>query len=821
MIRIEQLTIKNFRGIRDLDLSLCGESFVIYGPNGSGKSAVVDAIEFALVGRISRLSGPGTGGLTVPRYGPHVDFRDKARESSVSLTVQFAGSGEMATITRSPDAPEKPTVSPDTPPVHAQFERAARFPEIVLSRREIIKYIIVEAARRAEQVQALLRLTRVNEVRAALRTATNSLKRKAQAASQTAAANREALKRTLTIEDLGSEPLFARINALRQEVGASPLEQLREEVAIDDGVSEATDEPGGGEPSKFSVLADLKALRALSKSDDGVVDGENIDVIEAALSQLQEDPELRDALDARQLLTIGLDRIRDGQCPLCGADWNEDELRTFIRGRLESAKRAEAIQKRLEDAAASITSQVARLIRLGESLQKSAEKLGLKTVATGLAGWVTDLTAVREPLGSPVEHLAELDASTLKAVLTFDSTRKGHVDELEGRANALADLAPADEARKVLTEARLRLDDARRSDRVHARSTRLHERADRVMSTYDNAVNTRLESLFESVQTGLSDFYRRINEEDEAGFEAELKYESGAATLEVDFYDRGFFPPGAYHSEGHQDGMGLCLYLALMKELLADEFSLSVLDDVVMSVDADHRKSVCGLIRRCFPDTQFIITTHDKLWMRQMRASGVATGKQLLVFGQWSVDTGPLVAIAGDTWKRTEALLREDDIAGAAAALRYYIEYSARELAIQIGAKVTLRGDGDYELNDLLPAMITRWDGLLKKARKAADSWGHADKVAKIEGLQQHFQEASREFRGEQWAVNPAVHFNEWASFSAGEFRKVVEAYKGLLAGLECTKCDSWVFLERSGADTSSVRCQCQEGFDLNLLAKE
>ena len=37
------------------------------------------------------------------------------------------------------------------------------------------------------------------------------------------------------------------------------------------------------------------------------------------LSQLREDPELRDALDARQLLTIGLDRIREDQCPLCGA----------------------------------------------------------------------------------------------------------------------------------------------------------------------------------------------------------------------------------------------------------------------------------------------------------------------------------------------------------------------------------------------------------------------------------------------------------------------------------------------------------------------
>lgn len=38
------------------------------------------------------------------------------------------------------------------------------------------------------------------------------------------------------------------------------------------------------------------------------------------------------------------------------------------------------------------------------------------------------------------------------------------------------------------------------------------------------------------------------------------------------------------HSEGHQDGMGACLYFALMKKLLGDRFGFAVLDDVVMEV---------------------------------------------------------------------------------------------------------------------------------------------------------------------------------------------------------------------------------------------
>jgi hypothetical protein len=49
-------------------------------------------------------------------------------------------------------------------------------------------------------------------------------------------------------------------------------------------------------------------------------------------------------------------------------------------------------------------------------------------------------------------------------------------------------------------------------------------------------------------------------------------------------------------TEGHQDGMGVCLYLALMKRLFGDQFTFALLDDVVMSVDVGHRYQFCQLL---------------------------------------------------------------------------------------------------------------------------------------------------------------------------------------------------------------------------------
>ena len=67
MIKVETITIREFRGIRDLTLNLGSKNFAVCGANGTGKSAIVDALEFALTGNISRLTGPGTGGLSVRR----------------------------------------------------------------------------------------------------------------------------------------------------------------------------------------------------------------------------------------------------------------------------------------------------------------------------------------------------------------------------------------------------------------------------------------------------------------------------------------------------------------------------------------------------------------------------------------------------------------------------------------------------------------------------------------------------------------------------------------------------------------------------------
>jgi hypothetical protein len=70
----------------------------------------------------------------------------------------------------------------------------------------------------------------------------------------------------------------------------------------------------------------------------------------------------------------------------------------------------------------------------------------------------------------------------------------------------------------------------------------------------------------------------------------------------------------------------------------------------------------------------------------------------------------------------------------------------------------------------------------------------------------------------EQWAVNKAVHYNEWANFGRKDFEHVVGAFRELLDCFRCDTCQSWLYTSPRGIP-EAVRCSCN-GTTLNLKVK-
>ena len=175
MIKLESAHIEEVRGIRSLDLDFQKSTFAISGPNGSGKSGVIDAIEFALTGQITRLMGRGTKGLSIAEHGPHVDKVKFPDVAFVRVKVFLTDLGKSATVTRKLKTPTKPTIEPPDADIKTALAEVAAHPEISLSRREILRFILVEPTKRSEEIQTILKLDDIGQVRGALDTAQNKL----------------------------------------------------------------------------------------------------------------------------------------------------------------------------------------------------------------------------------------------------------------------------------------------------------------------------------------------------------------------------------------------------------------------------------------------------------------------------------------------------------------------------------------------------------------------------------------------------------------------------------------------------------------------
>jgi hypothetical protein len=264
--------------------------------------------------------------------------------------------------------------------------------------------------------------------------------------------------------------------------------------------------------------------------------------------------------------------------------------------------------------------------------------------------------------------------------------------------------------------------------------------------------------------------------------------------------------------------MGICLYLALMKHLLGDAFSFAVLDDVLMSVDAGHRREVCKLLKERFPQTQFILTTHDEIWLRHMKSAGLIGPRAFIHFRTWDVTHGPTEWEDRDVWQEIETKVTSGDVRAAAGLLRHYLEFVSAEICHRLRAPVEFRGDAQFQLGDLLPAAVGRFNALLREGKAATQSWGKAAEVKAIEEREAEFKARVAAADVEKWQINPAVHYNEWATLAPEDFAPVVASYRALIQSFSCTapECGGLLYVQPERGLREGVRCPCG-GTNINL----
>ena len=91
-----------------------------------------------------------------------------------------------------------------------------------------------------------------------------------------------------------------------------------------------------------------------------------------------------------------------------------------------------------------------------------------------------------------------------------------------------------------------------------------------------------------------------------------------AIDIGLKFHGKAQDSPRLTLSEGYRNSLGLCIFLAMAKRETDRDLPI-FLDDVVVSLDRNHRGMIVELLQKEFSGRQVVILTHDRDWYTELR----------------------------------------------------------------------------------------------------------------------------------------------------------------------------------------------------------
>jgi len=806
-MKILELTIKDVRGIRDeISLNPEGDNIVIFGPNGTGKSAVVDAIDFLFTGNIQRLMGHGTRGMSLREHGSHIDA--EADDAVVTAKIKVDGIDDPFVIKRCMDNPgslEYPDGIDED--ILNNVLNIAQKGQHVLSRTEILKFIAAKPSDRSQEIQALLDLSKVEYLRKAFVSIDTTSRRELDNANSAYEKSVASILSTIEIDKIADEEILKKINDCRGLLKGEPITELDHEK-LQEGIDpRATDKKDRVYPEQLKKNVESVSV-ILTENGPKVYESEK--ALRSSIVDLKKDEQLLIDLKNKRLVDMGITLLDDsGSCPLCLKKWEPDELRKFLDSRSEKGVDAKKKGDEIKDYMRGIDADVSRLMGFIESLKADCEKLKKEDLSKLLEEWHGILNTWSKELKKPFEEYVTEEPE--KAMEGFFYAEKW--DEISKELLEVAQQLEKSDPEQKAWDTLSKLTGVLKRYLTEKKAKEDAEEFNKVASTlkalYVETKDAVLDRLYDTVNDDFTEYYKFLHCDDEDGFASCLKPDGAALDLEVDFYGRGMHHPRALHSEGHQDSMGLCLYLALNKKISEGLFNVIILDDVVMSIDSGHRKNICKLLTECFPEKQFVITTHNRTWAFQMEKNRIAPKGNLVEFRSWSVDTGPKYVHREEVWDKIYANLGANNIERAAHQLRKYLENYFENVCDTLEASVPYRRDQSYDLGSFASGAKSKFSKLISLARRSAISWDNEGAKKKFEEIQTQFSENVRRTEMEHWAVNAAVHYNSWEDFTKEDFQPVVEAFQDLVGLFQCNHCGGVINVAKEGFTPVAMKCPC------------
>jgi len=540
---------------------------------------------------------------------------------------------------------------------------------------------------------------------------------------------------------------------------------------------------------KLKVSGDDSRRYVLLRSFPGLGIGEGDARLQTAHSAFAEtatealDAQLRIHEAAERLLAASPNDVME--CPVCG--------QAVARVSIQEHLAAEG--NRLEEARKRRADRDARFAEVCEQLQELRAKLKDEVIAEWKAGLRNEEQAALEWIVSL--QLGAVRAKGDAAPLIGCSSRIKHLINAAAVATAIeppgaAQLASDLEEIAVLNK--IVIGWSTEADVNRVESVVAYVRA--CESAVRNEIVTRAQATIREISVDVQAVWSILRPGSKIeNIELEMPEATDKAIdIRLKFHGVEQESPRLTLSEGNRNSLGLSIFLSMAKR--ADPAWPLVLDDVVVSLDREHRGMIADVLTKLFVDRQVIVFTHDRDWFADLRQQLDARNwcfKRLLPYSSPDLGLRFADSPSGFSDARTLASSRPDSAANDARKIMDV------EMAV-IGEKLRLRlpfrradGNDRRGAHDFLERIVGD--------RKCLEVKDGATYIENKEGI-----EAIR--RADQLLTTCGNRGSHTFDVVEAEALQIVDTCEAALSVFECAVCHTSIW-HTNIEDDNRLRCDC------------
>lgn len=705
--RVRNISFRDFRGLPNYRCELQGKSIGILGGTGKGKSAIVDGIEFLFGGYIRRFHGEGSGNIDEGKAIRHI-----LAESMPTVEIYFTPTNDKVARRWNEREPLKSKQK-------AICEYVTKHPPVesfILRRSQLLEFIRAQEAKRYQSYIGLLGLDSID----AMQKNFNQAETHAQDIAFDCSRKLNQLLQLFRDYEtqwgpVNTDDILSKCSGLVVGLGLSPLKDWS---GLDEVVPALDAKRSSEARRKLDQLSAAINRLETPLPEDFTCYWTDINETHAELRKMQAESE---ETGKAGIIKEGLNYFRQNpnlpECPLCEQTLEDGYAAVFAR--LSEREAALAKLRGFEVKRAGTFDKVSinaqrvldlldnevvdhSLYPVGTDNQLLTSRQSLEKWLDGLKSW-KDQKSYEDIIVPPEIEEIRLLRSKVCTKLT-NKRNKLIKPESATLEKAIIFLHRAQERKQVLMKA----------EQAYKQAKYLEKAAKEAKEAFSEAREEAIQQIFNKISKKVLFYYHKLHNFEDGEEKAECtgltldsmeaRAAAGGLRLAVDFLNRrSDCDPQTFLSEGHLDSLGLCLFLGTVR-LFNPPGSLLVLDDILTSVDKEHRHRVIELILEEFSDFQLIITTHDEYWFNCLKGSTLARGVQkkwcFETISRWTLERGPESANYEGTWDWIESNLKEQTYRELGGSLRLVFEDFLKRVAEKINLYVPYRRDGRYTAAD-------------------------------------------------------------------------------------------------------------------------